>query len=305
MRIKWKDHYSMGIEALDDDHKRLFKIAGKIIDTIEDSRGMDEKARLFVVREGVKYLKNYFAEHALREEAYMREIGYSDYVAHKRLHDEFQTVQIAKFEKVIECGICTRDEAFAFVGVGIGWLLEHVSTADMAIVGKGVLCYPSEKKVDQQVLEQEINRMFAATLNIDAQAKVINGDYGGEYFGEAVYQSIIYSKNGKKVTVFAGIEKSFLIGISKLIYGELEDSDALLLSMFEIFGANFWRTLGERLIKQEGDVKYLEGHFLARKQVEEVFTKRLPVVSVLFDSNRGKFFVCSDDESWLEARNVG
>ena len=47
----------MGIEALDDDHKRLFKIAGKIIDTIEDSRGMDEKARLFVVREGVKYLK--------------------------------------------------------------------------------------------------------------------------------------------------------------------------------------------------------------------------------------------------------
>ncbi len=57
MRIKWKDHYSMGIEALDDDHKRLFKIAGKIIDTIEDSRGMDEKARLFVVREGVKYLK--------------------------------------------------------------------------------------------------------------------------------------------------------------------------------------------------------------------------------------------------------
>ncbi len=235
----------------------------------------------------------------------MREIGYSDYVAHKRLHDEFQTVQIAKFEKVIERGICTRDEAFAFVGVGIGWLLEHVSTADMAIVGKGVLCYPSEKKVDQQVLEQEINRMFAATLNIDAQAKVINGDYGGEYFGEAVYQSIIYSKNGKKVTVFAGIEKSFLIGISKLIYGELEDSDALLLSMFEIFGANFWRTLGERLIKQEGDVKYLEGHFLARKQVEEVFTKRLPVVSVLFDSNRGKFFVCSDDESWLEARNVG
>ena len=52
-------------------------------------------------------------------------------------------------------------------------------------------------------------------------------------------------------------------------------------------------------------MKYLEGHFLARKQVEEVFTKRLPVVSVLFDSNRGKFFVCSDDESWLEARNVG
>lgn len=85
----------------------------------------------------------------------------------------------------------------------------------------------------------------------------------------------------------------------------MEDSDALLLSMFEIFGANFWRTLGERLIKQEGNVEYQEGHFLSRKQVEEVFTKKLPVVSVLFDSNRGKFFVCSDDEAWIEARNAG
>ena len=136
MKVSWSEHYTMGIPEIDEDHKHLFRIAEKLVNTVESPNGMNEWSRMFVVREGVKYLKNYFLEHASREEEYMRRIGYADYVTHKRLHDEFQYVQMARFEEIIERGNCSRDEVFDFVGVGIGWLLEHISTADMAIVGR-------------------------------------------------------------------------------------------------------------------------------------------------------------------------
>lgn len=49
----------------------------------------------------------------------------------------FSMCRWPRFEEIIERGNCSRDEVFDFVGVGIGWLLEHISTADMAIVGQG------------------------------------------------------------------------------------------------------------------------------------------------------------------------
>lgn len=305
MRIKWKEHYIMGLEEIDNDHKQLFRIAGKIIDTVNDADGMNEKTMLFLVREGVKYLKNYFAEHAIREEAYMRQIGYSDYLTHKRLHDEFQMVQLAKFENVISRGACTKEEVLDFVGIGIGWLLEHITTADMAIVGKGVLCLPRAQEFNAEVLEQEINMLFIATLNLEVNAKICNANYGGEHFGEAVYQKSIYRKNKEQLVVVSGIEKKFLIRVAKLIYGEeMADEDALFFSTFEIFGASFWRTLGDRLVKQKEEVEFQESHFLTQRQVQEMYEERLPIISILFESEQGKFFVSSDDHSWYDAPNA-
>lgn len=295
----------MGLKDIDIDHKRLFKIAGKIIDTVEDSESTNDRTRLFVVREGVKYLKNYFAEHAVREEVYMRQIGYRDYLTHKRLHDEFQIVQLAKFEEVIARGNCTKKEVLDFVGIGIGWLLEHIATADMAIVGKGVLCQPKAGTLNTGVLEHEINMLLASTLNLELNVKIINSNYGGEYFGEAVYRKSIYCQNDQQITVVSGIEKKFLIRMAKMVYGEeVAEEDALILSTLEIFGATLWRTLGERLIKEKRNTEYQESHFLSQKQVQEMYQARLPVISILFESEEGKFFVSSGDRSWL-ARQKG
>ena len=300
MKVSWSEHYTMGIPEIDEDHKHLFRIAEKLVNTVESPQGMNEWSRMFVVREGVKYLKNYFLEHAAREEEYMRRIGYADYVTHKRLHDEFQYVQMARFEEIIERGNCSRDEVFDFVGVGIGWLLEHISTADMAIVGKGVLCSPKAEELNEKVLEQEVNMLFTATLNLNLNARIINPDYGGEAFGDALCQQYIYQKDQKKVYIYSGIEKSFLIGVAKMVYGEdLGESEGLILSTLEVFGANFWRTLGERLIQHNsGGSVYKENHFLSGKELRDVYAAKIPAVSVLFDSDMGKFFIASEDERW-------
>lgn len=288
----------MGLAMLDNDHKRLFQIAEKIVNAVNDPQGTDERTRIFVVREGVKYMKNYFAEHAAREEAYMRQIHYKDYAAHKRLHDEFQRDQLARFEQITERGTCTRDEVFDFIGAGIGWLLEHISTADMAIVGKGVLCQPAVEEINDQAVVEEVNRMFIATLNMDVNAGILSRDYAGENFGEAVYQKFVYEREGQKLNVIAGIEKQFLVNVAQSVYTEedLSDADALVLSSLEIFGANFWRTLGERLANPEQLADYREGRFLTQKQVRSLFDAQQPTVSVLFGSDKGKFFIATDDQ---------
>lgn len=306
MKINWSEHYLMGLDMLDNDHKRLFQIAEKIVNAVNDTRGMDERTRIFVVREGVKYLKTYFADHAAREEAYMRKIGYADYEAHKRLHDEFQSEQLARFERITERDTCTRDEVFDFIGAGIGWLLEHIATADMAIVGKGVLCRPAVREVNEQAVVEEVNRMFIATLNMKVNADILSLNYGGENFGEAVYQKFVYERQGQEVTVIAGIEKAFLVKVAQSVYGEdLTDADALVLSSLEIFGANFWRTLGERLARPEKRADYREGHFLSRQQVRTMFDDQQPAVSVLFGSDKGKFFIASNDLAFAQRSTAG
>lgn len=299
MKLHWNEHYTMGIESIDNDHKQLFHIAERLINTTEDTRITDERVRLFVVREGVKYLKNYFLDHAVREEAYMREVGYPDYAEHKRLHDEFQYVQLARFEEIIDRGVCTKTEALDFVGTGIGWLLEHITTADMAIVGKGVLSLPKASQLNEQVLVQEVNMLFTSTLNLDVNARIIDRRYCGQPFGDAVYQKYTFCKDGDCITVLSGIEKDFLLRVAKMVYGEdISDSDALVMSTLEVFGGNFWRTLGERLINSQCTTEYREHHYMTQKQLQDHFISRQPPVSLLFDSNQGKFFIASDDTSW-------
>lgn len=109
----------MGIEELDRDHKRLFSIASKLLDKVRDPEDIkDSQVRLFVLREGVRYLRGYFDQHAIREEAYMRKIGYGDYALHKQLHDEFKENTLSSYERVLETGECSREEVMDFVGRG-------------------------------------------------------------------------------------------------------------------------------------------------------------------------------------------
>lgn len=295
MEIRWNENHIMGVEELDREHRQLFAIAGKLVDRVEEQDASDSAGRLFVLREGLKYLRSYFASHAVREEAYMRQIGYPGYAAHKRLHDEFQNVNLRKYEAILEKGACSREEVLDFVGLGIGWLVEHISTADLAIVGKGVLSKPRQKALHGPELEREINQLFAATLNLSVEARIIERNYSGGALNEAVYHELIYQKGEQQVSVLAGIEKDFLLRAAEQVYGShLEELDALILSTLELFSANFWRTLGNRFAGGVEGLEYRENHYLLHSQIKERFERRIPKLSLLFSSNSGRFFVASD-----------
>lgn len=303
MEIRWNREHEMGIEELDHDHKQLFAIAGKLLDKVRDPLGIgDSKVRLFVLREGVRYLRGYFDEHAIREENYMRQIGYADYAVHKRLHDEFKENTLSQYEKLLEAGACSKEEVMDFVGRGIGWLVEHISTADLAIVGRGTLGKPRITRINTQVVEQEFNTVFASTLNMDVGARLIDPNYAGTPFGPAICQELIYRRGERKVTVLAGIENSFLAAAAEAVYGTgLQGMEALIMATLEIFSANFWRTVGSRFIEGDAELVFEENHFLTQAQLQERYAKHIPKLSVLFSSSKGKFFVATETDIAAQA----
>ena len=247
MEIRWNEEHEMGIEEFDHDHKQLFVIAGRLVDKVRDPKSIaDVRVRLFVLREGVQYLRGYFDEHAIREEAYMRRMGYADYALHKQLHDEFMANTLQGYEKMVERGTCSREEVLDFVGRGIGWLVEHISTADLAIVGRGTLGKPRLTKINAQVVEREFNTIFASTLNKDVQTRLIDPNYAGAPFGPAICQELTYRRGDRKVTVLAGLENSFLTAAAEAVYGaQLQGMEALIISTMEIFRTprwSLWRT---------------------------------------------------------------
>ena len=183
--------------------------------------------------------------------------------------------------------------------MGIGWLLEHIATADMAIVGKGVLASaPAEGiALDEAALEREVDLALTATLNIEVHVKIMNPHYAGEAFGQAIHHKIVYDTERGKVSVIAGIERSFVLEVARMLYGEGIDSETdLIMSTLDIFGINFWATLGRKFLG--GDLRFTvsESGFLISSRLRQEFAQLKPTTSVLFRSDKGLFYVASDAE---------
>lgn len=300
--IFWSENYKMGIEEFDREHEKIFEIAESLLERVR-SRGDEADMRLFIIREGLKYLHSYFERHARKEEAYMRKIGYEGYALHKMQHDDFCHIQMAKYQKIVSSGQCSKEEIWDFIGSGVGWLLEHIATADMAIVGKGVLTVPPVTSIDQAVLEEKLNLLFDATLNLEPNVKIVSTNYGGEPFGRAVYQKFVYERDGREITVISGIEESFMLDVAKTLYGDsVENELDLVLSTVEMFGARFWISLSRELIGTGSKINIKNNSFLVGSLLSEEIQNLKPTTSILCTSDKGKFFVACDSDQLFFAR---
>ena len=238
--IKWSKNYLMGIDKLDEEHKELFRISDQIYNKVME-RGDDAKYRLFLMNEALEYMLRYFKRHAKVEEIYMREIGYAAYEFHKMLHDEFYNMLLKKKADIVKRNECSKKEIAELVGDGIGWLLEHIITEDMAIVGKGISAISSYNSDFEEQLKNVINTNLISFLNVAANVKIINRNYQGEDFGKVICQKMVYNLGSRQIVVISGIEKTFLIRVAEMIYGiDIEDEMDLVLYSMQTFGANFW-----------------------------------------------------------------
>ena len=246
--IKWSKNYLMGIDKLDEEHKELFRISDQIYNKVME-RGDDAKYRLFLMNETLEYMLRYFKRHAKGEEIYMREIGYAGYEFHKMLHDEFYNMLLKKKADIVKRNECSKKEIVELVGDGIGWLLEHIITEDMAIVGKGISAISSYNSDFEEQLKNVINTNLISFLNVAANVKIINRNYQGEDFGKVICQKMVYNLGSRQIVVISGIEKTFLIRVAEMIYGiDIEDEMDLVLYSMQTFGANFWRAIGQYFV---------------------------------------------------------
>jgi hemerythrin len=83
--IEWDNHYSVGIEKIDDQHRELLDMANNLC---LGCRKEDGPAKVFfqlTIHEVVNFLKYHFST----EEQILEDIRYPDIAAHKQQHDAF------------------------------------------------------------------------------------------------------------------------------------------------------------------------------------------------------------------------
>mgnify|MGYP003673838178 CR=1 FL=1 len=119
--IQWKEEYSVGIESLDNDHKKLLSLLNHF--TTAYDYAMSEEFE----REALNDLINYTKYHFDREEKLLEQHDYPNLVAHKAQHKQM-IKQVERFMDLYnEKGHEALNEISEFLA---NWLINHINGTD-------------------------------------------------------------------------------------------------------------------------------------------------------------------------------
>lgn len=121
-KYDWKKEYSVGIESIDEQHKKFVEIMNLLIDVINDNACNDRVADVF-------FSLAYYAEHYfINEEIMFKDYKYPNLSHHKELHNDF-ILRIIQFQKEFEQdkdNVCRE-----LLGYLENWFKEHILDYDI------------------------------------------------------------------------------------------------------------------------------------------------------------------------------
>lgn len=297
-QFEWRDEFNIGVETVDQEHRRLFKIINKLFAFRED-----EKDNQWTCQEGIKYFKSHAVNHFNDEEAYMESIGYEGLEQHRRIHQSFREDTLPALEQELERTGYAPDSVDHFLGVCTGWLIGHTLTEDQAITGERASTWdcllPGEELgAVKKVIVQLLFDMFRL------EAQVISDVYGGEKFGKGVYYRLVYgpSQGEKKQEIILVFEEKLLINtVGKVMGLQTGKLDSMLINAARYTARQFVGRVMEHL----PDVKTYElkeENLLSYDQFKKVFEREKPQVSLLFNTGgAGYFAYCAIAPHMLES----
>jgi methyl-accepting chemotaxis protein/hemerythrin len=116
----WNSSYSVGIDAMDREHKRMVEIINDLYGAMRQGKGNEVIGSIL---DGlVEYTKTHFAH----EEHFMRETGYAAYEEHKQEHGTL-TGQVLEIQSKYRSGAVLSLEVMSFVKE---WLVNHIQGSD-------------------------------------------------------------------------------------------------------------------------------------------------------------------------------
>ena len=131
--ITWKDEYSVGLDSIDQQHKKLINLINQLQTAVDYSTG--EEFEREALDELVKYTKTHFTF----EEGLMEDNGYPDFIPHKAQHEkmikEVEAV-LAEYEENHDLAMEHGSEYLK------NWLINHINGTDKEyssfLIDKGV-----------------------------------------------------------------------------------------------------------------------------------------------------------------------
>lgn len=128
--MMWKEHYRIGSELIDTQHRELFKRVSNFVKVVQAGGSWDD--RLHEVQSTLEFMQSYVVIHFDNEEQLQRDIGYPGLEEHVRIHTEFR-------EEINEFAARMKREGFdeksmqELAARVMTWLIMHVGKEDQKI----------------------------------------------------------------------------------------------------------------------------------------------------------------------------
>lgn len=123
-----KDEYKIGVEHIDEQHKKLFELADKAYILLKDEFTIDKYDRIIEI---INELKEYTVFHFRSEEEYMESINYKRMFTQKIEHDKFiKALEEIDLTHVDQNQDESLVEMLEFLN---NWLTEHILKNDKLI----------------------------------------------------------------------------------------------------------------------------------------------------------------------------
>jgi hemerythrin-like metal-binding protein len=117
----WNDEYSVGVQSIDKQHKKLFGMVNELHDAMSAGKGSQLAPAI------IERLANYAQEHFAHEEDMMKLAKYPDFANHRAEHDKL-VGEVARMARGIgdgSVGLAMRLQEFL-----CNWLKTHIAQRD-------------------------------------------------------------------------------------------------------------------------------------------------------------------------------
>ena len=285
-QFEWQDEYNIGVESIDKEHQRIFKIINKLFTFREE-----EKDSQWTCQEGIKYFKGHAIKHFSDEEAYMASIGYEGLEQHQRIHQNFRENTLPALEQELEQTNYSPEAVDHFLGVCAGFLIGHTLTEDQAITKERMSTWKDLLPREEiAAVKKIITQMVFDMFHLESQA--ISDAYGGEKFGKGVYYRLVFGagQGEKKQEVIMVFEEKLLINtVGKILGLHTNKLDSMLINAARYTARQFVTRVMEHLPEVHA-YELKEENLLSYEQFRKVFDREKPQISLLFNTGGAGYF---------------
>ncbi len=121
--LAWSQSLSVGIQAMDDQHKELFRRISSLLESMLGAGGEGQ------IRQLVDFISQYVEVHFREEEELLRSRGYPKLEAHRALHESFKQ-EFASIAARLASGGVTASILILIQDKVVNWLIDHIGKVD-------------------------------------------------------------------------------------------------------------------------------------------------------------------------------
>lgn len=121
-KIVWGENFSVGVRALDDQHKQIVTLVNTLIEM------SDAKIDSEIISDTLTKMTQYAINHFSKEEEYMLEYGYPEYLTQKKQHSEFKRKTVDFCMETMARKETVPTEIFTYLK---SWWTNHILKEDM------------------------------------------------------------------------------------------------------------------------------------------------------------------------------